>query len=95
MFIHYLCSWRISIRVRHTNYKKMKTKFWKITQKKITRYVPTVFENYSSDVPYNGDTYLLQMWDTAGSYSSNFTTNADTHDFNSIFVFLFLKNYTN
>ena len=31
-----------------------------------SEYVPTVFENYSSDVPYNGENYLLQMWDTAG-----------------------------
>jgi len=29
-------------------------------------YVPTVFDNYSSQMAYRGDQLLLQLWDTAG-----------------------------
>lgn len=29
-------------------------------------YVPTVFDNYTVDTEYNGEPFLLQLWDTAG-----------------------------
>lgn len=29
-------------------------------------YVPTVFDNFNSDVEYKGQTVSLALWDTAG-----------------------------
>lgn len=30
-------------------------------------YVPTVFDNYETQIPINNEPYTLQLWDTAGS----------------------------
>ncbi len=31
-----------------------------------TEYVPTVFDNYSVEMDYNGEKYSIGLWDTAG-----------------------------
>ena len=36
------------------------------------RYVPTVFDNTTTEVNYKGQQILLQLWDTAGLYNWNF-----------------------
>mmetsp|Transcript_3682 Transcript_3682/g.4230 ORF Transcript_3682/g.4230 Transcript_3682/m.4230 type:complete len:201 (+) Transcript_3682:419-1021(+) len=37
------------------------------TNKFPAEYVPTVFDNYETQIPVNGEPYTLQLWDTAGS----------------------------
>mmetsp|Transcript_14351 Transcript_14351/g.17721 ORF Transcript_14351/g.17721 Transcript_14351/m.17721 type:complete len:210 (+) Transcript_14351:414-1043(+) len=37
------------------------------TNKFPAEYVPTVFDNYETTIPINGDPFILQLWDTAGS----------------------------
>lgn len=36
----------------------------------ITRYVPTVFDNQIVEKDFRGEPILLQLWDTAGLFSS-------------------------
>jgi small GTP-binding protein len=29
-------------------------------------YMPTVYDNYSAEMDYNGEKYSIELWDTAG-----------------------------
>ncbi|KAM3140666.1 hypothetical protein pb186bvf_007264 [Paramecium bursaria] len=53
-----------------------------------TDYVPTVFENYTSQVQYDGKTINLSLWDTAGQETYNQVRQL-SYDGTDVFLIIF------